>query len=321
MQRHYRAIILSAALIVSYYYILEVALPKLNLWMDYHVNIIGGTEVPPYLHRVLLPFLVEAAARLLPTSYEITVFGLYLSIQVLSFIALLLLLYQFFNLFFEPTASLIAILFAALTLTIAFRDHDFHPWSWLEAVLFTLGLIWLQRGSVSPLWFGALVIIASLNRETGIFLAVAYGLAAWSRGLKRADVVWFGIYAALSLAIFLGIRALQPDVETHFTLSYIFTEGNLKRFPLGPMNLIVFLGAWWVFIFAGWKYAPPFLKIVSLTAVPYTLLVLVFGYWHEVRLLVPMYPLLFGLALAYLTRGARLRDSLVGQTGSTSSSK
>ncbi|MBI4720091.1 MAG: hypothetical protein HY770_02460 [Chitinivibrionia bacterium] len=77
---------------------------------------------------------------------------------------------------------------------------------------------------------------------------------------------------------------------------------NLDAKNLGYMglNLVLFLGFVWVFAARGFAQAPVFVRRMALFIPLYLPFVAVFGVWKEVRLLMPLYPVLIPAALAWL---------------------
>ena len=69
---------------------------------------------------------------------------------------------------------------------------------------------------------------------------------------------------------------------------------------LAVFNVTLLLGAFWLFAALGWRHAPSFVRRTALVIPAYLITVAVWGIWWEVRLLMPLYPVLFALALSYL---------------------
>jgi hypothetical protein len=64
-------------------------------------------------------------------------------------------------------------------------------------------------------------------------------------------------------------------------------------------NVALFAGVTgWALAAAGWQYAPPFVRQHEWIVVLYLPIVAVFGVWYEVRLLMPLYPLLIPAIVA-----------------------
>ena len=68
-------------------------------------------------------------------------------------------------------------------------------------------------------------------------------------------------------------------------------------------NVALFAGVTgWGLAAAGWRHAPPFVRQQAWIAGLYLPIVAVFGVWYEVRLLMPLYPLLIPAIVAAVQR-------------------
>lgn len=69
---------------------------------------------------------------------------------------------------------------------------------------------------------------------------------------------------------------------------------------LAAANLTMLFGVCWLFAVLGWSRAPSFIRRAAIIIPFYLATIAVFGIWWEVRLVMPLYPILFALALSYL---------------------
>jgi hypothetical protein len=74
---------------------------------------------------------------------------------------------------------------------------------------------------------------------------------------------------------------------------------NLETFVL---NGTMLFGVFWIFALFGWKSAPIFVRRTAMLVPIYVVPVIVWGVWHEVRLLLPLAPIVLTLGLSFLER-------------------
>ena len=80
----------------------------------------------------------------------------------------------------------------------------------------------------------------------------------------------------------------------------LFLNLERGRLILAVEHWVLFMGLGWVLVFLGLRRAPEFVYRMALLVPLYLPAVLVFGVWFEVRLLMPMYPVLLPLLLTSL---------------------
>jgi hypothetical protein len=306
------AIIVSVSVAVAYGYYRTVDRPNLEPRLELHERIMNGTAEAPYRYRVLVPAVCEALRRMLGVamSRDAAFLLSYALYDLGAVILFLWLLFAYLRGWFPRERALIGVLFAAAAMPVALRDHYFQPWSLLEAALFTAGLVCIYRRRL--LLLAAVTALASLNRETAVFIPVAFLVAnTGARGGLNGDrpdgrrtALLFAGYAAIWAAAFFGLRAALGSAPDVITLSEIFarntTAGGLMRSALRAAALF---GAFWIFAVAGFRRAPRFARRMALVAIPYVAAILVWGVWYEVRLLLPLYAIVLPLGLGVLGSG------------------
>jgi hypothetical protein len=302
-------LLLSASAVISYEYFWRVDVPRLDLRLDAHRQILAGTAPSPYRFRVLVPWMGEALTRLFSIALvERRAFLLAYAVYEITAVALLLCsLYAWLRRWYSEEIALVGGLFVAATIPLALQDHFFQPWSLLEVALFTLSLMAIERGAFACL--SALTVLGSLNRETAVFVPVAYWLAnndlrCVLRGRSRcARAVWMRtVFLFLLWAIvFVGLRLWLGPAEHAVTIPGLFRENT------SPVNLLVaacqgvlFLGGMWVFAVVGARRAPEVVQRMAWLIPLYAATILVWGVWREVRLLMPLYPLVVPMGLSLL---------------------
>jgi hypothetical protein len=140
----------------------------------------------------------------------------------------------------------------------------------------------------------ALIAVAATNRITSVFAVVAYWLLVWRRGGQRA-YAWGGVYALVWLVATLTVRAAIGDGVPLLPVDEALAM-NLATLPAAVIAVGGLLaGAWWHVIVNAMR--DTLTQRLALFAVLYAVPVAVFGVWHEVRLLIPVLPVLMVIAL------------------------
>ncbi|MDQ6675544.1 MAG: hypothetical protein M3069_33245 [Chloroflexota bacterium] len=276
-----------------------------------HERIIGGDAGSPYRYRVLVPILLEALTRAfaLVEPRELAFLHASAVYDCLGLVIQLLALYALARQWFSPRQSLVGVAFVTGVTLATFSYFTYQPWSILEVSFFSLGFLFAYWGCWGAA--GGVVLFASLNRETGIFLPLAlllasldarhpFDVAALRRAVARREP-WLAFgFVVMSAAVFAGLRLLRGSAAQVDALSDVFTR-NLEpdNLTAGAMVLILFLGFGWIFAVSGWRRAPLFIRGVGRVVPVYLAAFAIWGWWREVRILTTLYPILMPLVLAY----------------------
>lgn len=177
--------------------------------------------------------------------------GFTLSHNTLNFPALILWLGTGFTLlsrWYRAEYALIGTLFVAAGAPLTFYDHYFQPWSFWEAFFYTLALLLMAQRRWG--WLGLVVLLAALNRETGVLILPAFVLTVLMgqkvfplRAWQWKHGGWLILYTLLWGGVFLALRMLRPAAEHVETLERIwrFNTQPMHLFKAG-VNWILFLG-------------------------------------------------------------------------------
>jgi len=305
------ALILSVSAVVAYGYLTRVDRPYLEPRIGLHSRIIEGSAPSPYRYRVLVPLIAEVAIRGLSTAipYERAFLLSYAMYDLLGVFFILVMLFLWLEKWFPRAWALSGVLFVAATMPIALRDHYFQPWSLLETALFSASLLAIYGERYGLLAF--LLMLASLNREMAVFIPLAFLVTRVDVGgilRQRGRIDWRPVLLFVALlvewaAIYLAIRYVQGEAP------HIHTVGELLRVNLtreglflALVNGTLFLGGFWVLAVFGYRYAPGFIKRLTLIIPMYLMVIGIWGVWYEVRLLMPLYPVLLPLGLSFACR-------------------
>lgn len=265
---------------------------------DVHRAILNQTARTPDRYRWLSAAIVEVPTRALATvmpydrAYDRASFVFYLA----AITGMLWSLFAVLRLWFADEAAMIASLLAACTIRITMRQHDYAPFSYLEPTFVALAILAIIHRRHR--WLGALIAVATFNRETAIFLVLLSFVTSdrrredWRRTIAYG-VIWASIYGF--------VRWIGGDAERYWTPQLVWRT-NMSQPALAAFNISLLLGAFWLFAALGWRHSPPFVRKAALIVPAYVVTVAVWGIWWEVRLLMPLYPILFAMALAWLVR-------------------
>ena len=263
---------------------------------DIHKGILNQTARAPDRHRVLAPALMEMPTRVLSRfmPYDSAYDRASVLFYLIAMAAMVATQYAYLRVWFTTEQALVGVLLVACTLRITIRQHDYSPYSFLEPSFFALGLLAILRGRRG--WFALLIAIAALNRETAIFMVALFAV---TRPVTKDTIRYVAGYFAIWLAIFAGLRYLGGDAERYWTIDLVLRT-NVSQLWLAAFNITLLLGVFWVFALLGLPRAPVFVRRSALIIPAYLAAVAIWGIWWEVRLLMPLYPLVLPLALSYL---------------------
>jgi hypothetical protein len=163
----------AAAVILSLHsipYELRVCFPNPDHGNDSPESLVAGVASTPYQYRVLIPWLVRGAleTHLIQPTSQMAVFA---GIQTVSLVLLAFVFRRYLSLFIKDSvlASVMALTLYAV-LPFNYFNLPYYSYDIPSVLLFTLGLLLIYERNW--LWFYPLFVVATLNRETSIFLAV-----------------------------------------------------------------------------------------------------------------------------------------------------
>jgi len=315
------ALLFSVSLVIGDYHYHGIDKPNLDTRLKLHTKIIDGTAESPYRYRILVPFVMEHLAKTLPQFIPANKRFLlsYLVYDITVVFFMLGLLFVYLRLWFPAEQSLIGVLFVSSTMIAAMKNHYYQPWSFLDASFFTLGLLAIFKKKY--VGFAFLVVLATLNRATAIFLPLTYLLISintdvsrkyrnTSSLLSRQDLFRFLVYFALWLTVFIGLRWILGQAGSVHTIRELWALNTTPaRLLYALINNSIFLGLFWLFAVRGFGCAPIYVRKTVRIVPLYILVIAVYGVWHEVRLLMTLYPILVPLGLSFI-----YRKKEVGQT-------
>jgi hypothetical protein len=288
-------VILFGSLHLAGQLVAQVDVPEFANRLTLHNQIISGSAVSPFRYRVIVPYFTEAITRLLSPilAPELAFVVAYAVYSFLALVMMLAALYLYLREWFPVEQSALGLLLVMLSVPFTFPRFGYlQHWTLLELALLTLALYVIHKRRYH--WLLPLTLAASLNRETGVFIPLAF---AWLTAFKdrRRAALLFGVW----LAVFAGLRLLRGDAPHQVTLAHVLAT-NLHDLPVTIGSLALMLGLPSALAVIGYRQAPPFTRRAAWIILPYLATVAAWGIWIEVRLFMPLYPLLVPLALSAL---------------------
>jgi hypothetical protein len=297
-------LLLTAAGVTAYDWSFRVEGPTRQARLDGHRGIVTRVTWAPERYRVLVPYsldpMIRLASRWMP--YEKAFGRVYAVFYLLSIAWMFVALHRYLREFFTLEQALVGVLAAASTLPMTLRYYDYSPYSLLEPSFFAIALVWIRQQRFASL--AALLLIATLNRETAIFIIFLYFVTV---PLDRRHIQIGVGYLAIWATVFYAVRWYAGEARRYFDLETTW-HGNthsVEQLVIAASSWVLLLGALWIYAAMGVSRAPWFVRRTALVFPVYLVTILVWGMWLEVRLLLPMYPVLLPLALSYLFEARR----------------
>lgn len=277
-------------------------------------SFLNGTAHKPFQFRMLVPWLV-GGLRGLGLGDALT---LYKAVDVVAVIGGYYSLRYYLGLYIRALAPAMAFaLFYALPWNyLLARDiMIILPYDLMAVTLTTLALALVAREKWAL--FYPVFLAGTLNRETILFVTVAYVVAMWKQKPKSQ----LAIHAIAQLAIWIGIKALMaamyPDNPGQtFEYFHVGSETPHWRTNLNVLtgwpHLVLVLSSFgflWAIIPFGWRrLADSFPKRALWVTLPYILMVLLIGNLNEIRVFGELLP--FVVVPALMIAASWLRENV-----------
>jgi len=289
------------AAMLTYDYYARVEDPFMDGRMALHHEIVSGTAPYQYRYRILIPGVAEGLARAFqraplvasrrivpPLVYSKRAFVL--AYASLNFTALAILFWSVGELvaqLFGVELSWFAVALSAPLVAFTFRNHYYHPWSFWEGALFGVGLLFIHQ---RRLWlFAVLSIVGLLNRETSIFLILMLLAVALPDYRSREARFAIGTLAAWVGGFFLLHFVVGYQPSTFFLETAIAGNRENAWFALLLNGLLI--GIVSPLILRGVATGPRLIRRAALVLPLYLALLLVIGYWWEIRYWITALPI------------------------------
>lgn len=304
-------LIVFIGLLSAYYYFYSVPAVCLEHCGKLHRATVDHTAISPYRYRVLSALLVEPftgdhSDRAIGIAYSVA--------HVIALPVMLLALYGWLRCWLTELAALSGMLVVSVFLPMMLRAWGISLYSALEVIFLCAGLVllWRQpRGWVAA--FAVIVAVSTLNRETALLLPLAYMTTQW-RGAH------YGRRAVLFVAawgvVFVGLRLAFGSAPDEVTIAAAWANNTSGGWwtQEALMKYVFFLPLA-VFYACQFRRQPTFLRRLAPVAAVYLALYLAFGFWHEVRLLLPLLVIILPTAMTALSPRGRREMALAHPAG------
>lgn len=239
-------VFLAAAIILSLHsvpYELTACYPPPDHGQDSPEALAAGVASTPYQYRVLVPWLVRGAVELhlIRPESELATFA---RIQVVVLVLLAFVFRRYLALFIkDPALTSVMALSIFAILPFNYFNRPYYPYDIPSVMFFTLGLILIH--DEKWLWFYPLFAIATLNRETSIFLTVAtvfvlFDRYSWPR-LGALAMSQMAIWGAIKLALYV---IYQQNRWMGYGLYQFQLKVNIATLSTFPVKALMVLATW-----------------------------------------------------------------------------
>jgi len=261
-----------------------------------HRAIMNGTALSPFRYRVLSAWLAEWLMPTVEQSVEnvASIAVAYAFAHALVLPLMLLALFRWLCQWVSIERAALGVFMLVAYLPLMFQVWNVSLYAAVEVVFLCLaGTLLVRQPRRWRAGYALLVILATLNRETGLLLPLAY-LATQGRCEWR----WGALLLALWGLIFVGLRWAFGSAADNLSIGATFAlnTGGGQHTQDALFNHAFFVPIW-VMVIRHVRAAPIMLKRLGWVAAVYLALVAVFGLWDEVRLLLPLLVLWLPLAL------------------------
>jgi hypothetical protein len=307
---------LSGILCFDYYW--RVERPSMDRRIALHRDVLDSSAPYEYRYRILIPKAADLVARALQhfwvssaqpkiveLSYGRDAFAwAYICLDFLAFFFMLWAGGRLTQELFQYPLALFGMAVSCLLIDFTFRDHYFHPWSYWEGAFFALGLLLLYR---ERYWsFSVVSILGIFNRDTSVFLPLAFLFYAFPQPVIKSSLAGLAQRRAFRFAIgnlivwLLGFLLLRQVIGYRPPIFSVETawKGNTDSWPYAlSLNLLLF-GPMWLWLIRGIRMAPVLIRRAAIVIPLYLALLLVIGYWWEIRYWISILPILIPALIA-----------------------
>lgn len=263
---------------------------------SWHYQMIGGAAPAPNQYRPLTPWLAEYLRYLLPGG---SLIGAYYAVRALVTGLTLYWFDRYLRVWFAPVAAAAgAFCLAAIIPFTHFRVvQESDP---INLLAFVLAFWALARER--DLLLIPLVLVGALNRETVAMIPALYLITRWGEE-RPARLAWRTAAIGASWALPYGGLLLAYGSRQYYCDVVMLPRNIASVLP----TVFVFLvfGALWVLAFLGRRDGPPMLRRALWLVPPFVGLHYVVAIAEEVRLYLPLAPILIPLSWLVLFPEAR----------------
>ena len=274
-----------------------------------------GTAATPYQYRVLVPWI---AAHTADASDAAALQRRYLQIEFLALLAIGFGFWRYLRRFVPARTADVAAPAIFILLPFNYRLQDVYPYDLMAMAFTVIGLILISERRF--LWYYPLFVLATLNRETSLFLALAMAVTWYSRQPRWQTYLHLASQGVIWLAIkWFLYRAFRDNPQVGFGLFLPQLKMNavlVLQLPLVAATALSTWGFLWVPVVARFnRIRAPELRQTLFLVPLYVAAMLVVGVMTETRIYGEMLPIVAAGALVVFDDYIRSNDAGPG-TGS-----
>jgi hypothetical protein len=259
-------------------------LPELPNW---HLEMVNGTAPAPNQYRPLTPWIAEGLLRLFPHAHVQVV---YLVLRAATTGLVLLLFDRYLRVWFRPAAAAAGALClgAVLPFTYLYVVQESDP---INLLVFVLSFWALARGR--DLWLIPLILVGTLNRESTAMIPAVYFLARTGQR-PPAEVAWRTAAIAAAWAVVYGLLLRIYGPRAYYCDPVMLGE-NFKSW-LPSVSVLLLFGPMWILAILGAPRGPLMLRRALWLFPIYLILHYIVARVEEVRLFLPLAPVIIPLS-------------------------
>ena len=269
---------------------------------EYVPSVLAGTSGAPAKYRVLMPFTLDPLTRWTGADP----YTLFLVVELVAIFLALAALHVLLRNWFSSRTSTAGVLGAAAFIPLTFTNSWAHPDTFPDLALFTLGCHFIaQRRAVA---FASVLGIGMLNRETIGFLVLVWALEHWWRSRSTGATKTLVFLVAVCAGVYVTLRWAR-GLESYRLVMIAENLQMLRLLPAGFDPYTRVAGYFWLVLFGPSTYfalrglkrqgAPTFFRSSLVTASAFFIVAWLFAAIIEVRVFVPLVPLVLPPALYY----------------------
>jgi len=269
----------------------------------WHENMMDLKSVAPNAYRVLPAFAAEATHRLLGVSAP---FAYGINGCIFIFMAACV-FHVFLKKWFSTEVTLVGTLFmfAALPLTYGLIAQ---PSDTFSLFIWALGLLLIR--DKKDVWLIPVILVGTLNRETTLFLVLAYFLFRWDEAPKGRLIGYSAAYFVSWLAVYEGLRLWIGPRD--YGTDYWQYGHNIDQWYYSLAFPALLFGVFWVMALMDWAKKPKFLTRSALIIPPFIFIHFFIANLMEARLFDVLFLIIVPLALFSLFKGTYLKAESKG---------
>jgi hypothetical protein len=290
-------VVLAWGFAVFYIFLMQVIVPGYREAFELFGQILNRSAPSPYAYRVLVPLLIKALGTplsgfLKPQTSFLVGYCIYCLAAIEYSVAVL---FRMLRLWFDAKSALFGIAMYCLMFAVAARHEYFQPWSLIETGFYAGAIILGIRRHFG--WALILTVVAALNRETGLFVALLFFAALPGDWFDRKRILYLAALLGVWLVIFYGLRVTigpRPAVDTISTCLHDNLMPTSMALTLTASAAFFAIGMPAVL---GWGSAPREIRRSTVILLLYAPLMILYGRWWEVRHWLPLACLLLPFAI------------------------